>query len=136
MKNKIKLTILSFGICLVTLGTINAQESKTQEVPQQQIRKFSPEQRAEKRTQLLKDKLQLSDDQVTKVKSAMLQFEQARTDSKIDMKKNREVLDASFKSILTPEQQKMHKEMQEQKRSEIKEKRKGTDGKAIDQNEK
>jgi len=88
--------------------------------------KGTPEERGSKRIEMMKESLDLTPDQVTKLQAAHTQFakerEEARKNNQKDMKAQKEAYDAQVKSILTPEQ---YQKYQDQR----KEMKKGGDGK-------
>ena len=70
--------------------------------------KTTSEERASKRIERMKESLNLTPDQVTKLQAIQTQSakdrEQARKDNRQDMKSKMEAYDVQVKSILTPEQ--------------------------------
>ena len=120
MKINQKLSILAISFSLLLAGNIHAQEARPEGHQMENGAKLTPEQRADKRSQLLKDKLKLSDQQASQVKSAILEFEQNRTGARDDMRKNHESLEVTLGSIFTPEQKKQYDEMQEKRKAEMK----------------
>jgi len=99
---------------------MDAQSANRQHPREKKHQQLTPEQIANLRAQLLKAKLNLSDDQTVKTNKALLQFEQQRSDSKEEMRMDRETLESSLNSIFTPEQQTQFKEMQEQRKEQMK----------------
>lgn len=113
MKNLLKLFLMT-GILLSGLA-VNAQSHKpAQRTPP------TPEQRAERRTALLKDKLLLSEDQKTKVYDAVLKLEKQRATDQQQIKANRETYETELRTILTPEQAEKYEAMKEQRKEDIK----------------
>ncbi len=120
MKINQKLSILVISFCLLIAGNIHAQEVKSEGTQMENASKLTPEQRADKRSQLLKDKLKLNDQQASQVKSAFLEFEQNRSSARDEMRKNHESLEVTLSSIFTPDQQKQYDEIQEKRKAEMK----------------
>jgi len=86
--------------------------------------KATPEERAAKRVEMMKQSLNLTPDQVTKLQSVQTEFaknqdqaQAAKKGNQQDMKAKREAYDAQVKSILTPEQ---YQKYQDQRTSMIK----------------
>jgi len=96
----------------------------------------TPEQRAEKRIEKMKQSLNLTDEQTAKVRDAQKQWydntKQNRESSKAnrdDMKAKREAYDSQLKTILTPEQyQKYQEQGKNMQKGQMKKWRKGSQG--------
>lgn len=88
--------------------------------------KGAPEERDSKKIEMMKESLDLTPDQVTKLQAVQEQFakerEQASEKKQQDMKAQKEAYDAQVKSILTPEQYQKYQ-------AQCKEMKKGDDGK-------
>lgn len=113
MKNILKFFLLA-GIVLTSFA-VNAQSHKpAQRTPP------TPEQRAERRTAVLKDKLLLSEEQKTKVYQAILKLEKQRVNDQKQMKANREAYETELGTILTPEQHEKYEAMKDQHKQDIK----------------
>ena len=91
-----------------------------------QRRGGTPEERSAKRIEMMKESLNLTPDQVTKLQTAHTQFakerEQALHNNQKDIQAQREAYDAQVKSILTPEQYQKYQAQREDRK-------KGGDGK-------
>lgn len=113
MKQLMK-TMLMVGIFMLGISTLVQAQRSTERKP------ATPEQRAERRTALLKDKLLLTEDQQKEVYTATLKQEQQRNRDRDEMKQNREAFENDLQRILTPEQMKKYEALKEQKKEEAK----------------
>ena len=123
MRNKMKrswLIALLFGL---TLNTVNAQEVSTE------TSKMTAEQRADKRTEAVKNKLMLNDGQTKQVREVFLKQAQDRDQSMKMMNKSREQSDKAMSGILNAEQMKKYNEMQVKQYARINEKKEDRNGK-------
>ncbi|MBL7924884.1 MAG: hypothetical protein JNL88_11850 [Bacteroidia bacterium] len=112
MKNLICLLLIVSGTVLS--GPLFAQNQKKQH------KELSAEQRADKRTELLKTKLLLSDEQSRQVHAAALHMEQNRSNEKGKMRAGREEFESSLRSILNPEQLEKYEALREEKKEQVK----------------
>jgi Spy/CpxP family protein refolding chaperone len=112
MKNIICLIVFILGISFVN----NAEAQEKRQAAQQ----LTPEQRAEKRTELLKAKLLLNDDQTSKVKAAALKVETQRSSDREKSLEARQTFDNEVKAILDPEQLEKYEAMKDQRRTQVK----------------
>ena len=111
----IKILSLTLLMSIFCAGTSFAQQHDQKG----QRTKMTSEERASKRLEKMKETLNLTPDQVTKLQTAQTQFakdrEQVQKDHRQNMKTKMEAYDAKVKTILTPEQyqkyQDQHKEM-------------------------
>jgi len=100
------------GISMVNLAQAQEKRQATQQL--------TPEQRAEKRTALLKEKLLLNDDQTSKVKAAALKAETQRSTDREKSMEARQAFDNEVKAILDPEQLEKYEAMKDQRRTQVK----------------
>ncbi|MFZ7115925.1 MAG: hypothetical protein ACO1G9_11135 [Bacteroidota bacterium] len=113
MKLKLKFLAIVLLFTTVAMGQRHENAGKN----------LSPEERAQKRAETLKAKLQLTDVQYNEVYTQLVSNEKRMQAQRDEMKKAREDHDAKMKSILTPEQYSQLKEMQTQRREMMKGKR-------------
>lgn len=120
MKNKI--IILCTGFILTgAVQTAFAQQARNKAQGQGSVQqKATPEQRADRRAQLLKAKLMLSDEQAQKVKDASLRQEQSRAADMEKRKSNQDAFEQELRTILNPEQLEKYEAMQEERRDKMK----------------
>ncbi len=114
MKNIICLLVLFIGISAT--GTTFAQERRSA------AKQLSAEERANKRAELLKSKLVLTDDQTARVKAAALKAEQERSNDREKAMATRQTFEKELGEILNPEQMEKYEAMKDQRRSEVKKK--------------
>ncbi len=112
MKNIICLIVFMLGISFVNHAEAQEKRQATQQL--------TPEQRAEKRTELLKAKLLLNDDQTSKVKAAALKVETQRSSDREKALEARQTFDNEVKAILDPEQLEKYESMKDQRRTQVK----------------
>lgn len=98
--------------CFVIHTGVHAQQKKAKQP--------SPEVRAERRTEYLKSKLLLSDEQNSKVYDLMLQNEKTRSADQAKTREQRAAFDKQLKSILNPEQQEKYEAMKEDRKEKVK----------------
>ena len=118
----VKILSLTLLMSIFCAGTSFAQQRGhrgQQAKPTSEVR-ATPEERAAKRVEMMKESLNLTPDQVAKLQPVQTQFakDQARIrnaakENQKEMKANREAYDAQLKSILTPEQ---YQKLQEQRK--------------------
>ncbi len=113
MKNLQKLFLMA-GLLLSGLA-VNAQNHKpAQRTPP------TPEQRAERRTAMMNDKLSLTEEQKAKVYDAVLKLEKQRATDQQQIKANRQAYETELRTILTPEQQEKYEALKDQRKEVIK----------------
>ena len=116
----VKILSLTFIMSIFCAGMSLAHGQKGQRT------KGTPEERSAKRIERMKESLNLTPDQVTKLQAAQVQFakdrEQASKNKQQDMQAKRDAYDAQVQSVLTPEQ---YQKYQDQR----KDMKKGGDGK-------
>lgn len=116
----VKILSLTLLMSIFCAGMSFAQGQKGQRM------QGTPEERSAKRVEMMKESLDLTPDQVTKLQAIQTQFakdrEQASKNNQQDMKAKREAYDAQVKSILTPEQYQKYQ-------AQRKDMKKGGDGK-------
>lgn len=112
MKKIICLIVCMLGISMVNLAQAQEKRQATQQL--------TPDQRAEKRTALLKEKLLLNDDQTSKVKAAALKAETQRSTNREKSIEARQAFDNEVKAILDPEQLEKYEAMKDQRRTQVK----------------
>jgi hypothetical protein len=119
---KISKILLPAVLACLSLSSAYAQESKPaiQNQQVQQRQQLTPEQRAQRRADLLKAKLMLSDEQTEKVKEASLRLAQNRDANRDDMRKEQEAFDNALRGILNPEQIEKYEAMNEERKERIK----------------
>jgi predicted nucleic acid-binding Zn-ribbon protein len=117
---KLKMKILALVLMISTIAFGQKQERNRGNL--------SPEERAQRRSETLKAKLQLTDEQTTKVYNELLANEKAMQQQREEMKKARQKHDEAMKNILTPAQYEQLKSMQEQRREMMKNRRNQGDG--------
>jgi len=109
-------------ICAFMLGIVSLSKAQNRKMP-------TPEERAKRNTDMLASKLNLSDDQKTKVMAINME-QAARVDSLMkastDMKANRSVIkgirqetNAKIKAVLTADQKKQYEAWQEEMKSKM-----------------
>lgn len=126
---KIKgLFIAAFALFALNISaqTTEAPASK-QEHRKHRMQNMTPEQKAEKMTERMTEKLELNEKQKTEVYAVLLKtVEERKENRRRSDEKNRNAVNGEMKNILTPEQFELMLEMQEQrqqKRAERKSKR-------------
>jgi len=117
---RIKILSLTLIMSIFCAGTSFAQKSDKQ-VQKNQRTQMTPEERAAKRAERMKETLNLTPEQAAKLQTAQTQFakekKQIREESHQKMKAQREAYDAQLKTILTPEQyQKLQAQRKEMKK--------------------
>ncbi len=134
MKN---LKILAFGAALMIGFTGMAQQQNAKakkEMHDHRHEKMTPEQRAEKRTQHMTEKLELNADQQAKVKDLHLrmakQREELRSNETMTREEKKAAMIAShdaykveLRQILTPEQYEKYQEWEAQKKERMEKRR-------------
>jgi len=117
----VKILSLTLVMSIFCAGmTFAQQQNQNQQQPKKAVHqkeqrvqqtKQTAEERAQKQVQMMKDSLNLTSDQVTKLQAVQTQFnkdkEQAgadKTSAKTDMKAKKDAYDAQVKTILTPDQ--------------------------------
>lgn len=113
MKQLLK-SLLMTGLFVLGIANLTMAQSATERKP------ATPEQRAERRTAVLKDKLLLTEVQEKEVYTATLRHEQQRNRDREEMKQNREAFENELQRILTPEQMEKYEALKEQKKEDIK----------------
>lgn len=113
MKNYLTSLLLT-GCLLIGLTRIATAQQGGQRKP------ATPEQRAERRADLLKDKLMLTEEQRNQVYAATLRLEQQRSTDQKEMRQSREAYDNQLQSIFSPEQMEKYEAMREQRKDDIK----------------
>ena len=100
----IKILSLTLFLSIFCAGMLFAQQPDQK----RQRTNATPEERAAKRMERMKETLNLTPEQVTKLQATQAQFakerEQVRKEHQQNMKAKREAYDAQLKTILTPEQ--------------------------------
>jgi protein CpxP len=99
---------------LFTMNVAIAQEAGSQRP------KLTPEQKSERMTSHLKERLSLTDDQTEKVKAIYLAHAQQMSDGKGSKKTSRDDLEKSLAGVLTPEQLEKFKSFKAERKDKMK----------------
>jgi Spy/CpxP family protein refolding chaperone len=118
MKKRI---IYLVSLCLIL--TAVAITANGQEVTHQQP-KMTPEQRTDRRMEMIKKNLSLTDAQVPKMKELILAQEKLRETNKNEVKDGHKKMVSEMQKILTPEQMAKYKELQQQQKAKMQEQHK------------
>ena len=121
MKNKLK-SILLFFVILAGTFTLHAQDDDQKGRPM-----LTPEQRADKRSEQLKEKLTLSEKQTEQVKALLQQAETARDEEMKKRRDDRKNMEDALARILSPEQMAAYRKLQGEQRSAMQRQRKPPD---------
>ena len=127
----VKIVSLTLLMSIFCAGISFAQQQGQQE----QKVKPTPEERAAKRVEMMKESLNLTPEQVAKLQPVQTQFakDQERTrkaakENQKEMKAQKEAYDAQLKSILTPEQYQKYQEQHKDTRRDGGKQGKGNKG--------
>lgn len=112
MKKRICILAISLGISM--LNPAQAQEKQAAK------KQLSPEQRADKRTEMMTAKLMLTEDQQPKVREALLKMEQNQNNDREKSMQQKKEFDAEMKQILNPEQIEKYEALKAQRKAQIK----------------
>jgi len=111
----VKILSLTLLMSVLCVGMTFAQQ-------QGQKVRATPEERAAKRVEMMKQSLNLTPDQVTKLQAVQTEYAKsqdqalaAKSGSQQDMKAKREAYDTQLKSILTPDQYQKYQDMRASK---------------------
>jgi len=114
----VKILSLTLLMSVFCVGMTFAQ----QQVQQGQKVKATPEERAAKQVDMMKQSLNLTPDQVTKLQTVQTQFNKDQAQARAtkngapeDMKAKKDAYNAQVKSILTPEQYQKYQDMRANK---------------------
>jgi Spy/CpxP family protein refolding chaperone len=118
MKNILKISLLAITLIVAKFSPVSAQTAPQPNA--EKMASMTPEERTEKRTELLKSKLLLSKDQTDKVRDAIYKLESQRGADKNEMKLNREAFDNEMVSILDPEQLEKYRALQQERKEQMK----------------
>ena len=104
-------------ICLFSVSCLQVAMAQQTPSTDSQKAKMTPEQRVEMRENRMKQNLNLTDDQVSKVKQLLLQQETARMANKGEVQSaDRKSMMNDFAKILTPEQMTKFTQMRSQQK--------------------
>lgn len=112
MKNIICTLLFIVGLSVFN----NTQAQGDRKAPHQ----LTAEQRADRRTELLKAKLLLNEDQTLKVRAAALKAETQKTNDQEKAREARQTFDSEVKAVLDPEQLEKYESLKEQRKTQIK----------------
>lgn len=117
--------IAMMATIVLTIGTANAQD-----VTMEQVKSMTPEQIAEKQTETMKTKLQLTDEQVDDVYDINLKYASqvksisasadSRSTKAMGLKEVGQNKKADMSTVLTDEQMEQFKQMQEENKEQMK----------------
>ena len=111
----VKILSLTLLMSILFAGTSFAQQrgQRDQQARPTSETRATPEERAARRVEMMKESLNLTPDQVTKIQALQTQRAKDQQNAHKDMQAKREAYDAQLKSILTPEQ---YQKLQEQRK--------------------
>jgi Spy/CpxP family protein refolding chaperone len=114
MKKHLAIACLSL---LLASGSYAQENNKMN--GQSEHSQMTPDQKAEKRTKYMTEKLSLSADQSAQIKAIILKNQGIKQTDQAEMKKMRMQMDADINNVLNPEQQAKYKALKDEKKAEM-----------------
>lgn len=111
--------VLAMFVAALVVQSLSAQDNNRQ--------RMTPQQRTEQRIKKLDEKLVLTDEQESKIRELYANFNKQKY-SKDKRKEAMGKLIADITAVLTPEQQELYKQMQEEASAERRKNKPGKDG--------